>query len=82
MRVEYPGAAGDDYVDVQGVLVPVDDAGFDAPDDAVAWLERWCDANGYDPDAVRVTETCDEIVESTGDVCGRDLPCRYHSEDE
>lgn len=26
-------------------------------------------------------ETCDEELDS-GDVCGRELPCRYHSEDD
>jgi len=25
-------------------------------------------------------DTCDELID--GEVCGRDLPCRYHSDDE
>jgi len=28
-----------------------------------------------------VTETC-PVVKSDGEVCGRELPCRYHSDDE
>jgi hypothetical protein len=28
----------------------------------------------------RVTETCDHVKDD-GDVCGRDLPCRYHSDE-
>jgi hypothetical protein len=26
-------------------------------------------------------ETCDVVKESDGEVCGRDLPCPYHSDD-
>ena len=46
--------------------------------------------SGLDPDGLdhcgdcglkEATETCDEVVERTGDVCGRDLPCPYHSDD-
>lgn len=27
----------------------------------------------------RATQTCDEVKDD-GEVCGRDLPCRYHSD--
>lgn len=40
-------------------------------------------AAAYDlaADDLRVTETCD-AVKSDGEVCGRELPCQYHSEDD
>jgi hypothetical protein len=39
-------------------------------------------ASAYDlaADALRVAETCD-VVKADGDVCGRDLPCPYHTDD-
>lgn len=39
-------------------------------------------ADAYDVDAADLLtgQTCD-AVKSDGEVCGRDLPCPYHSED-
>ena len=84
MRVWHPIAledAGvvDDAVDVNGELVPIDDGTFECDDES--WLDRWADGYGYDADELLVAETCD-TVKSDGDVCGRELPCPYHSDTE
>lgn len=87
MRVEHPQARQitgvvDDYVDVNGVLVPVDDDGtFELPDGADQWFQEWAAQYDVDPDELRVTGRC-EVVKSDGEVCGRELPCQYHSDDE
>lgn len=83
MRVRCPDADRGESVDVNGTLVPVEDGVIDIPDDADGWLDRWCNANGYDRDAVVVDDTGDtcDVVKNDGDVCGRELPCPYHSED-
>lgn len=87
MRVEHPIARQDtgvvdDYVDVNGEPVPVDDDGtFEIPDGARGWLEQWADGYGFDADDLLVLETC-QVVKSDGDVCGRDLPCPYHTEED
>lgn len=39
------------------------------------------DADFQEVDDEADGETCDEVLDS-GDVCGRELPCRYHSEDD
>lgn len=81
MRVRHPDGS-DDYVAVDGTLVSVaTDGTFEVPEDADGWLQRWCDANDYDSEAVRVTATC-ETVKTDGEVCGRELPCPYHSEED
>ena len=36
---------------------------------------RLCERAGFE----RLEKTC-QTVQSDGDVCGRELPCRYHSE--
>ena len=84
MRVEHP-RAGDGpgappaTVDVNGESASVDaDGTFAVPDDAHGWLERFAAAYDTTPDAIAV---CDE-VNSDGEVCGRELPCPYHSDDE
>jgi len=86
MRVTHPVALSDDgHVDstvyVNGDAVPVDDDGTFEVDDE-HWLESFADRYGYDVADLRVDYggTCD-TVKSDGDVCGRDLPCPYHSED-
>jgi len=38
-------------------------------------------AYGVRPDALIVTETCN-TVKTDGEVCGRELPCPYHTEGE
>ena len=93
MRVRHPVAledAGvvDAAVDVNGELVPVKHGTFDIDERDRSWLERWADGYGYDPETLIVddsdrvsdeTGTC-ETVKSDGEVCGRELPCQYHSE--
>jgi hypothetical protein len=84
MRLDYPGSDGDDYVDVDGTLVPVgDDGTVEVPEDAEGWVRSWCETNDYDYDAVVVEEsaTCD-VVKTDGEVCGRERPCPYHSDQE
>lgn len=87
VRVAHPRAVSDAgrppaAVSVRGESVPVDDDGtFDVPDDADAWLDRFADAHGVDPDTLVVTETCGADL-SNGDTCGRELPCQYHSDTE
>ena len=68
-------------VTINGETYPIDrddsPATVDVPtDDAVRVLAN---AYGLDADALRLTETC-EAVKNDGDVCGRELPCRFHSE--
>ena len=56
------------------------DGCFESEDDRA--VERLADAYGTTPEDMRVDdgETC-EVVKADGDVCGRELPCPYHSED-
>lgn len=83
MRLVHPSALGedgvaDDYVDVNGDLVPIDDDGtFDAP---AGWAEAFAARYDRDLEELHVAETC-ETIKSDGEVCGRDLPCPYHSDD-
>jgi len=83
MRVVHPVAladdgVSDDYVDVGGELVPVeDDDTFEAPD---AWVEAFADRYGVDVATIAQEQTCD-VVKHDGEVCGRELPCPYHSEE-
>lgn len=65
-----------------------DDGTFEVPDDRRGWLDEWAAQHGYDAADLLVdadaepdedAATCTEIVERTGEVCGRDLPCPYHS---
>lgn len=64
----------------RGETVAVDaDGTFEAPERiGRAIAQRY----GETAASIRVegTPTCDAI-KSDGEVCGRDLPCRYHSED-
>ena len=84
MRLRHPLAetprACDDAVDLGGTLLPVEDGELTVPDRLEPAAQEW--AAGYDTtlEALRVTETCD-VVKSDGEVCGRELPCQYHSED-
>lgn len=85
-------------VDVDGETVPVDEHGFfEVPDGTDGWLQRFAAAHGveYDdegqckrpqgwPDQSiedATPDTC-ETVKDDGEVCGRELPCPYHSDDE
>lgn len=75
-----PDADGDPgfAVSLAGETVPLDSDGCFETDaeQAVRAL-----AQSYDTtvDALRVTETCD-TVKADGEVCGRELPCRFHSD--
>lgn len=64
--------------DAVGERVTVDDAGEFTIDDA-ADARSLADAYGVTVADLVIadTETCDAI-KSDGDVCGRELPCRYH----
>lgn len=86
MRVRHPAAGDSDgvpptQVDVAGAKRPVDDDGVvTAPPDVARRLAAaWADRFDVDADDL-LAETCD-AVKSDGEVCGRDLPCPYHSED-
>lgn len=68
-------------VSLGGATVPLNDDGTFETDDtaAVAALAR---SYGTDADSIRVDEppgTCD-VVKTDGEVCGRELPCPYHSD--
>jgi hypothetical protein len=52
------------------------------PADAAATLESaWADRYDWYDDAITVTggDTC-RVEKADGEVCGRDLPCQYHSD--
>ena len=92
-RYRHPTAVDDDLptppqaVTVGGDTVPVDSDGtFTAASDAV--VRPVADAYGMavsdlrtdsDARASSDADTCD-TVKADGDVCGRELPCPYHSE--
>jgi|GEM_PF-5910796 len=88
MRVEHPADVPPAAVDVDGDTRPVDaDGTFEAD---AGWLQAFAQRHGVDPDEILledepppddVAETCD-TVKADGDVCGRELPCPYHSESE
>ena len=73
-------------VDLQGETVPVDRSGdtatFTTADGSA--VEAFARAYGVTADDLVTDEggergTCD-VVKSDGEVCGRPLPCQYHSE--
>ena len=76
-------------VDLQGETVPVDRSGdtatFTTTDGSA--VEAFARAYGVTAEDLVVDDagddgesgTCD-VVKSDGEVCGRDLPCPYHSE--
>lgn len=69
---------------VDGTDVPVDGAGrFDVPVDQAEWLAELADTYGVALHAIREggPGVC-EAVKDDGEVCGRDLPCQYHSDSE
>lgn len=70
----------DDAVTLGGETVDVGEDGTLEVSEAQAdTLARRYDVS---TDALRVgVETC-EVVKSDGEVCGRELPCPYHSEDD
>jgi len=89
MRVTHP-RAGDGpgvapaAVDVRGERRPVDDDGtFEGGDKT--WLQQFARRYDVAPDDLVVedtpTETC-TATKNDGEVCGRELPCPYHSDGE
>lgn len=65
-------------VTVHGATYPVSDGQVTLPDERD--VSALAAAYGVPTDALRTTETCD-AVKADGDVCGRELPCSYHSDD-
>ena len=63
----------------------VDSDGYlECPDDVGRELaEALAERHGVDVDEILDSgaETCD-VVKSDGEVCGRELPCRFHSDEE
>lgn len=84
MRLRHPragerGGPPPSAVSADGERVPLDDDGeFEAGE---AFARRFAANYGLDLDDIRAEATC-EVVKSNGEVCGRDLPCQYHSDDE
>jgi len=67
-----------DSVSVGGDSYPVSDDGtVDLPTEAD--VRTLAAAYDLDTEALQSAGTCDEI-KSDGDVCGRGLPCPYHSD--
>lgn len=84
VRVVHPRTLEDKlppaYVDVDGESVPTDvDGAFDVPIEAAGWIRELAETYGVDPEAL--CDTC-LVEKSDGEVCGRDLPCQYHTDDE
>lgn len=76
----------DGWVDVKGDLVAVDSDGtFEHPAIDEQWAREYAERQGATYNEVVVdaheqeTETCD-AVKNDGEVCGRELPCPYHSD--
>jgi hypothetical protein len=82
MKIRHPRDAPV-AIDVDGETVTPDDDGHYNIGDRRGWLDRYAAANDCDPDdlIVDATPTCDTI-KTDGEVCGRELPCPYHSESE
>ncbi|AFH22025.1 hypothetical protein OSG_eHP14_00225 [environmental Halophage eHP-14] len=84
MRIRHPRDDGDGgpgvAIDVDGEIVTPDDDGIYTIGDADSWLRRYAAANDCEPDDLLVSATCD-VVKSDGEVCGRNLPCPYHTEE-
>jgi len=85
-----PGIA----IDVRGETVLPDEAGHYDIGDHGRWLDRYADSYGVDPADLVVGDTDDtdtdgpssdepdtcDTVKADGEVCGRELPCPYHSD--
>jgi len=79
MRIRHPRDAGI-AIDVNGETVTPDECGHYDIGDNRAWLEDYAKAHDCSVDELLVAATC-EVVKSDDDVCGRELPCAYHSEE-
>jgi hypothetical protein len=75
-----PDADGDPgfSVSLAGETLALDSDGCFKTDAETA-VERLAAAYDTTADALRVDDTCD-VVKSDGEVCGRTLPCPYHSD--
>jgi len=91
MQVRHPNAVRDTDDPVDGAVY-VDGGRYEVdPEDATLSMqeqqaERLAERYGVTLDEIRVgegeeTETC-TVVKNDGEVCGRDLPCPYHSEED
>lgn len=84
MRFRHPRAINGDppgvAVDVDGEVVTPDENGWYEADVSEPWLEQYASANGVSVSDLTDSGTCEE-VKTDGEVCGRELPCAYHSED-
>lgn len=65
-------------VTVNGDNYAVEDGTVTLPDESL--VRALAQAYDLDADDLRETATC-EVVKSDGDVCGRELPCPYHSDE-
>jgi hypothetical protein len=82
MKIRHPRDVGI-AIDVNGEHVLPDENGHYDIGDQRGWLERYADAVGVAPEDLIVDETATcETVKTDGEVCGRELPCAYHSEDD
>lgn len=81
MRIRHPRGVGI-AIDVNGETVTPDDNGHYDIGDNRGWLDRYARAHDCDPEDLLVadTATCDTLKQD-GEVCGREKPCPYHSED-
>lgn len=81
MQIEHPRGATV-AIDVNGETVTPDEDGHYEIGEQRGWLRGYAAAHDCDPDDLLVddTPTC-ETVKSDGEVCGRELPCPYHSDD-
>jgi hypothetical protein len=87
MQVTHPRAddgAVPSRATVDGTDYRIKEGVVDAPEaDAQALADAWADRFGADADDLLddSTETCDAI-KNDDEVCGRELPCPYHSDKE
>lgn len=79
MHIRHPRDAGI-AIDVDGETVTPDENGHYDIGDRRGWLERYAAANDCEPESLIVSETCD-VEKADGEICGRDLPCPYHSDE-
>lgn len=89
MRLEHPHVQRDTTppgaVTIDGETYTLDDGVVQLPDSSGSkLLNAWANRFDVDPDALRQSdsdaETCD-VIKNDGEVCGRELPCPYHSDD-
>jgi len=82
----FSGRAGESYLDkeIHAERECIDGPSVHIPDEVVDEQEADlsfcpdCTGNSNDSDDGGESETC-EVVMNNGEVCGRELPCSYHS---